>query len=105
MSPYTITGPDAVKLLNYVTVNRDYAKLKVGGSRYAILCNEKGQILADGDIVRKEENMYWSFGLAPVLAYYMVLSFSQVSTTAALGILSLSAWLPLSPQFWPFTKE
>ena len=68
---YDLSGPDAVKLLNYVTVNRDYAKLKVGGSRHAILCNEQGQMLADGVLMRKEENLYRTYWLAPALAYYV----------------------------------
>lgn len=68
---YDVSGPDAVKLLNYVTVNRDYAKLKIGGSRHAILCNEQGQMLADGVLIRKEENRYRTYWLAPVLAYYV----------------------------------
>lgn len=68
---YDISGPDAVKLLNYVTVNRDYSKLKVGGSRHAILCNEKGQMLADGVLMRKDENTYRTYWLAPVLSYYV----------------------------------
>ncbi len=72
MSPvYDISGPDAVKLLNYVCVNRDFAKLKIGKSRHALLCNEKGQMLADGVLMRIEENVYRSYWLAPVLSYYV----------------------------------
>lgn len=72
LSPvYDISGPDVVKLMNYVSVNRDYAKLKVGGSRHTILCNEKGQMLADGVLMRLEEDLYRSYWLAPVLAYYV----------------------------------
>lgn len=68
---YDIWGPDAVKLLNYVCVNRDFSSLKIGKSRHAILCNEKGQMLADGVLMRKEENLYRSYWLAPVLSYYV----------------------------------
>lgn len=72
LSPvYDIWGPDTVKLLNYATVNRDYAKLKIGKSRHAIFCNEKGQMLADGVLMRMDENVYRSYWLAPVLAYYV----------------------------------
>lgn len=72
LSPvYDIWGPDAVKLLNRVCVNRDFAALKIGKSRHAILCNEKGQMLADGVLLRKEENLYRTYWLAPVLAYYV----------------------------------
>ena len=68
---YDIYGPDAVKLLNKVCVNRDFAKLKIGKSRHAILCHEGGQMLADGVLLRKDENRYRSYWLAPVLAYYV----------------------------------
>lgn len=72
LSPvYDISGPDAVKLLNYVCVNRDFSLLKVGKSRHAILCNEKGQMLADGVLMRKDETTYRTYWLAPVLAYYV----------------------------------
>ncbi len=72
LSPvYDIWGPDAVKLLNKVCVNRDFAKLNIGGSRHAILCNDKGQMLADGVLMRKSEDRYRSYWLAPVLSYYV----------------------------------
>ncbi|MDO5794927.1 MAG: hypothetical protein Q4Q00_12160 [Turicibacter sp.] len=68
---YDISGPDVIRLLNYISVNRDYSKLKIGSSRHAILCNEKGQMLGDGVIIRKEDNLYRTYWLAPVLAYYV----------------------------------
>ena len=68
---YDISGPDVATLMNKVTVNRDYSKLKVGGSRHSLFCNERGQLLADGVLMRREENLYRSYWLAPVLAYYV----------------------------------
>ena len=68
---YEVKGPDAVKLLNKVCVNRDYAKLKMGGSRHALMCNEKGQMLADGLIIRTGEAEFRTYWLAPVLDYYV----------------------------------
>lgn len=68
---YDVSGPDLVKLLNKVTVNRDYAKIKVGKSRHAILCDDKGRMLADGVLMRLTETHYRSYWLAPVLAYYV----------------------------------
>ena len=68
---YDISGPDAVKLLNYVCVNRDFSRLKIGKSRHAILCNEKGQMLADGVLIRREENLYRTYWLAPIISYYV----------------------------------
>lgn len=68
---YVVKGPEAVKLLNKVCVNRDYGKLKMGGSRHALMCNEKGQMLADGLIIRTGEEEFCSYWLAPVLDYYV----------------------------------
>ncbi|NLL51148.1 MAG: aminomethyl transferase family protein [Peptococcaceae bacterium] len=68
---YDITGPEAVKFLNYVCVNRDYAKLKVGGSRHAIMCNDKGLMLADGVILKADENRFRTYWMAPVIDYYV----------------------------------
>lgn len=68
---YDISGPDAAKLLNKVCVNRDFAQLKLGRSRHALLCNEKGQLLADGVLIRTGEQTYRTYFLAPVLEYYV----------------------------------
>ena len=48
---YDICGPDAAKLLNSVCVNRDFNILKIGGYRHALMCNEKGQLLANGLVI------------------------------------------------------
>lgn len=72
MSPvYDVSGPDAVKLFNAVTVNRDYAKMPVGGSRHSLLCNDRGQMLADGVTMRITEDTYRTYWLAPVISYYV----------------------------------
>jgi len=68
---YDIQGPDAVRLLNKVCVNKDFAQLKIGGSRHALLCNEKGQLLADGVLIRKGEDSFRTYWLAPPMAYYV----------------------------------
>lgn len=68
---YDVTGPDAVKLLNYTCVNRDFGKLKIGGSRHALMCNDKGQLLADGLIIRTGDESFRTYWLAPVLSFYV----------------------------------
>ena len=57
-----------MKFLNSVCVN-DFTKLGMKGLRHAILCNEKGQILTDGVVIRIGEDRYRTYWLAPVLAY------------------------------------
>ena len=75
MSPVLdITGPDAVKFLNSVCVNRDFAKMKLGGSRHGLICNEKGQMLATGVILRKTEDCFRTYWMAPAIHYYLITS-------------------------------
>lgn len=64
-------GPDAAEFLNRICVNRDYSKLKVGGSRHALICNEKGQIMVSGIITKLDEEYYRTYCLSPVLLYYL----------------------------------
>lgn len=68
---YDVSGPDAVKLLNYTCVNRDFDKLKIGGSRHALMCNDKGQLLADGLIIRTGEDTFRTYWLAPIISFYV----------------------------------
>jgi len=68
---YDVYGPDVVKLLNYVCVNTDFGKVRNDAARHAIMCNEKGQMLADGVLVKIAENHFRTYWLAPVLAYYV----------------------------------
>lgn len=64
-------GSDAAKFLNQVFVNRDYSKLKIGGSRHALICNEIGQIMASGVINRLEVDYFQTYCLAPIITYYL----------------------------------
>lgn len=69
MSPiYDITGPDAADFLNSVCVNK-FSQLKVGGIRHAVLCNDKGQIMTDGVIMRIDEELFRTYWLSPVIDY------------------------------------
>lgn len=66
-----VWGPDAAEFLNRVCVNRDFAKLKVGGSRHALICNDKGQIVSTGIITKIKEDYFISYCLYPVIIYYL----------------------------------
>ena len=68
---YDVTGPDAEKLFNHVCVNKDFRLMKVGSSKHALMCNEKGQMLADGVIMKLEDNLFRTYWMAPVLQYYV----------------------------------
>lgn len=71
---YDVFGPDSVKFLNSVCVNRDFGKLQIGKSRHGITVNEKGQILANGLIVRLSEDRFHTYSMAPALEYYVSIS-------------------------------
>lgn len=71
---YDISGPDAAKLLNKVCVNRDFGALKPGTSKHALMCNDKGQLIADGVVIYKGDNVYRTYWLAPAIQYYVMTS-------------------------------
>lgn len=76
---FDISGPDAEKFLNYVCVNRDFSKMKIGGSRHGLICNDKGQLLASGVILKKGESSYRTYWLAPAIHYYLLTSGMNVT--------------------------
>lgn len=67
---YDIIGSDTVEFLNSICVN-DFTKLTKEGLRHAILCNEKGQILTDGVVIKIEEDHYRTYWLNPPIDYYV----------------------------------
>jgi glycine cleavage system aminomethyltransferase T len=68
---YDISGPDAVRFLNSVAVNRDFGSLVEGASKHVVICNDDGYILADGVLFMVAPNRYRTYWLAPVLEYYV----------------------------------
>lgn len=68
---YDVTGSDAVKLFNRICVNKDFGLMNVGASKHALICNEKGQMLADGVVMKIGEALYRTYWMAPVLQYYL----------------------------------
>ena len=67
---YDIWGKDAVKFMNYYCVNRDWSTLKPGASRHAIMCNEKGNMIADGVAYLTPEGHIRTYWLAPMISYF-----------------------------------
>ena len=65
-----VYGPDAVKLMGQVCTN-DFTTLGMNGIRHAVMCNEKGQILTDGVVIRIGEDRYRTYWLDPVISYYV----------------------------------
>ena len=65
---YDIHGKDVIKFLNRYCVNRDFAATKDKKGKHVLICNEKGQILADGVLLKTGENKFRTYWLAPVIA-------------------------------------
>lgn len=65
-----ITGPDAVKFLNKYCVNRDFSLMEPGMSKHALMCNEEGNMIADGVIMYRGDGVYRTYWLAPVIFHY-----------------------------------
>jgi glycine cleavage system aminomethyltransferase T len=68
---YDVYGPDLVKFMNYVCVNKDFSLLREGFSKHALICNDQGKILADGVIIPVSENRFRVYWLAPVIQYFV----------------------------------
>jgi glycine cleavage system aminomethyltransferase T len=68
---YDVKGADAIKFLNSVCVN-DFSTLQeTGRIRHAIICNNKGQILTDGVVMKISDDTFRTYWLESVLAYYL----------------------------------
>ena len=67
---YDLYGKDVIKFLNHYCVNSDFAKTTNNKGRHVLICNEKGQLLADGVLIRIGENRFRTFWLAPVIAVF-----------------------------------
>lgn len=70
---YDVVGPDACKFLQSICVN-DFTKLKYTGLRHAVICNDRGQILSDGVVIRIAEDRYRTYGLNPPIQYLCEIS-------------------------------
>lgn len=68
---YDVSGPDAAKALNWIFVNKDFSLMKPGDSKHGLICNEQGKLIADGVVMCREEGVYRTYWLAPVLEYFI----------------------------------
>ena len=67
---FDVKGPDAAKFLTSICVN-DFTKMKTDSIRHAIICNEKGHIMADGVVMKIDEDTFRTYWLIPVIDYYV----------------------------------
>ena len=71
---FDIFGPDAVKFLNSVCVNRNFGVFPDGTSKHVLICNDEGKMLADGVMIKTEDDHFRTYWLAPVIHYYVMAS-------------------------------
>lgn len=67
-SIYDIYGPDAADFLTSITIN-DFTNLGMENIRHAVICNDKGQIISDGVVMRITEDRYRTYWLNPPIDY------------------------------------
>ena len=76
---FDVAGPDAAQFFEQTCVNHGFANMEVGSSKHALICNDKGQMIADGVVIRRE-NDYRTYWLAPVLAFFAGASGLDIET-------------------------
>jgi sarcosine oxidase subunit alpha len=69
-----LRGPDAAEFLERVYISR-YANLKIGMTRYAVMCDETGVVVDDGVVARlREEHFYFTTTTSGAANIYRELS-------------------------------
>ncbi|WP_426781035.1 hypothetical protein [Pseudomonas syringae] len=67
-SPYRLQGPGALSLLRDACIN-SFEKFSIGCSKHAVMCNEHGNVMADGVVIRTAMDDFTSFFLNPYIDY------------------------------------
>ena len=68
MPMLVVKGPDAVRLMNENCIN-NMEKMKIGTAKHAVLCSEKGNIIADGLALRLADDAFGCYALQPLIVY------------------------------------
>lgn len=67
---YDIKGPDALRFLSSICVN-NFKSVGDDAIRHAVICNEKGQIMTDGVVMRIAPDTYRTYWLQPVIDFHL----------------------------------
>ncbi len=67
---FDVTGPDAARFLTSVCVN-NFLKMKVGSIRHAVMCNDKGQMLTDGVVMKIADDHFRTYWLMPIIDFHL----------------------------------
>ena len=63
-----ISGPDALQLFKDSCIN-DFTKFSIGASKHGVMCNKKGNTMAEGMILRTGEDEFENMGHGPYVDY------------------------------------
>lgn len=66
--PVLISGPDALQMFRDHCIN-DFSCFSIGASKHAVMCNVKGNVMADGMLLRTGHDEFISYFLSPYLEY------------------------------------
>jgi len=67
---FDVTGPDAARFLTSICVN-NFLKMKEGSIRHAIICNDKGQMLTDGVVMKIGDDHFRTYWLMPIIDFHL----------------------------------
>ena len=65
---YWFKGPDAMRFLSEYCVN-GFKSFPIGKSRHGIMCNEDGQLMVDGMLLRLGEDEFITYWMYPYIDY------------------------------------
>lgn len=77
---YSLKGPDVVDFCKAYFVN-DFDKFPVGRGKHGIMCNEKGNIMMDGVIMRTAEDEFVTIWIWPYVEYALAHSKGKYNVT------------------------
>lgn len=85
-----LRGPDAAEFLERVYISR-YANLKIGMTRYAVMCDETGVVVDDGVVARLgEQHFYFTTTTSGAANIYRELSRLNVEWRLDCGLINLT---------------
>ncbi|MDR1183977.1 MAG: hypothetical protein LBK67_04185 [Coriobacteriales bacterium] len=68
MACHSLSGPDALKVLNEWLVN-DFTDMEIGAGRHGIMVTRKGNVIEHGMILRFAENEFGAYAFQPYLNF------------------------------------
>ena len=68
---FRIKGPEALRFLSDTCVNTPH-KFPIGTGKHGIMCNDRGQVMQDGVMIRVGEDEFITYWMAPYMVYALM---------------------------------